>query len=128
MKKIKEKRGSQIVESAFTTYILIALVLIAISIFSVLVEFQTVNNIADQLAVYVEYQGQTNNLQSEFNRLAQRNKLQGANYSINVNGRIMLQQPFEIEVTCNKSIGLGGIKVNIPIRATSTGRGMVYWK
>ncbi len=126
--KIKEKRGSELIESAVTTYIIVVVVIIVISVLSVVSEIQTIHNIADQLAVYVEYQGSAKNLNGEFNSLVNKHKLKNATVSIDKTGTIDLQEPFVITVSATKSIGLGGISIDLPISAQATGRGMVYWK
>ena len=114
------------------------ILVIIISSLSIISEIQTLHNIADELAVVVEYKGTTKgrdingeyfDLNREFNDLIAKHNIKNASIAIDKNGELKIQEPFEITISARKSISIGGRwTLTIPIKVKATGRGMVYHK
>ncbi|WRS29014.1 DUF4320 family protein (plasmid) [Oscillospiraceae bacterium MB08-C2-2] len=105
-----------------------------LSVVPVLVDISTTDRIANDLARFMEVRGDTENAQSEFDRLTSQLSLEGASLSVDattISGstHIQMDDEFTVTITTNSEIGIGGlIKLPITLSRKATGRSEKYWK
>lgn len=134
-KQIRDRRGTLLV-NAYPAVIITAIVMaVLLTITPPLLRKNTVDRINNQVARYVEIQGDISVAQSEFDRLCRAKEVRLENPSVYVDAdtiggsRIQLEEEFTVYIEYDNIYEIGTI-AKITKRATSkaTGRSEKYWK
>ncbi len=134
-KRIRDRRGTLLV-NAYPAVIITAIVMaVLLTITPPLLRKNTVDRINNEVARYVEIQGDISVAQSEFDRLCRAKEVRLDNPSVHVDadtirgGQIQLDEEFIIYIEYDNIYEIGTI-AKITKRATSkaTGRSEKYWK
>lgn len=135
-----DKDGSEAVEMVTTTAMLVFFIIIAISIFSYVIQLNNVNYATKQVARQVEVSGTYNQsrAQSLFDSCTstslENKKVSISNVSFVHGNKIQLKDTFRITGKCTYVIQLinpgsfTGYKVIMPITCVVTGMSEVYWQ
>lgn len=133
--RLRGKDGSVTIQTAFGAIVLICILIIVITVFSLITRVQTQNTIAHELARYIEVRGEiTSDTDIEFNRLLAASTLKDATYTIDADfisgsNKLAFNEAFEVYVKSTSNANMGGVvSVPVTIVGKATGRSEVYWK
>lgn len=115
--------------------IFVAFLAFFLTFFPVITRTQIQNSMANELSRYIEVKGEVSSATSdEFERLKESAGISDAEYNIVASyipgtKKIALDTPFEVVITSDTEVGVGGIfSVPIPVVSKAAGRGERYWK
>lgn len=128
--KLHDKTGIMYIDDIVSLIVIMSLLLIFLSSYSVAMRAQRLNSATDEIKRMVEIDGKfDNNEKQDAESLLAKNNLVNTSIDCTANGEIQLNNQFTITVTGSGSLGVGTIGlVQIPLRATSTGFSNVYYK
>lgn len=127
-KHLKSDRGSVYVETGIAIYVLVFLLALIISVMPIFTHKQELDTIAMNIARNAEQIGSTSDVSSETSRLSSLHGIDISVVSVTPNGRVEHGESFTIVLSSSCEVGVGNLKVTIPLTKTVSGRGEHYWK
>lgn len=136
MKKLKERRGEFLLDSALRILLTCCLLALFLSVLGVLFQANKLATMADDMARYIEISGQASHsdVNTELQRLRKSSGLETAEVEVDANctaggSHIQFGDPFTVTLTYQGKLGVGGIvSLPVPLHSSVTGRSERYWK